>query len=156
MKQVVILGAGTGGALVANLLARRLNLKEWVITIVDRSDQHVYQPGLLFLPFGLYGYADHKELVRPIGDPLPRNVNFLAADILRIDPEKKTVETSITTLRYDFMVSALGCRVAPEEEPAARGHEASQPGSGLLVLPEQPSGGDVVSLHHTHQSRLVG
>ena len=42
-------------------------------------------------------------------------MNFLTADILRIDAEKKTVETSITTLRYDFLVCALGCRVAPEE-----------------------------------------
>jgi sulfide:quinone oxidoreductase len=115
MKQVVILGAGTGGTLVANLLSQKLNLKEWVITIVDRSDQHVYQPGLLFLPFGLYGHTNHKDLVKPIGEPLPRNVNFLAADILRIDPEKKTVETSITTLRYDFLIGAMGCRVAPEE-----------------------------------------
>ena len=56
MKQVVILGAGTGGALIANLLSHKLDLKEWVITIVDRSDTHVYQPGLLFLPFGLYGH----------------------------------------------------------------------------------------------------
>jgi sulfide:quinone oxidoreductase len=115
MKQVVILGAGTGGALIANLLSQKLNLKEWLITIVDRTDTHVYQPGLLFLPFGLYGHDDHKDLQRPIGEPLPRNVNFLAADILRIDPEKKTVETSITTLHYDFLVSALGCRMAPEE-----------------------------------------
>lgn len=115
MKQVVILGAGTGGALIANLLSQKLDLKQWVITIVDRSDTHVYQPGLLFLPFGLYGHDSHKDIVRPIGEPLPRNVNFLTADILRIDAEKKTVETSITTLRYDFLVSSLGCRVAPEE-----------------------------------------
>ena len=115
MKQIVILGAGTGGTLIANMLSHKLNLKEWVITIVDRSDSHVYQPGLLFLPFGLYGHDDHRDLVKPIGDPLPRNVNFLAADILRIDAEKKTVETSLTTLRYDFLVCSLGCRVAPEE-----------------------------------------
>ncbi len=115
MKQVVILGAGTGGALIANLLAQKLDLKQWVITVVDRSDSHVYQPGLLFLPFGLYGHDKPADLVRPIGDPLPRNVNFLAADILRIDTDRKTVETSITTLQYDFLVSALGCRVAPEE-----------------------------------------
>lgn len=115
MKQVVILGAGTGGALIANLLSQKLDLKQWVITIVDRADTHVYQPGLLFLPFGLYGHDDHRDLVKPIGEPLPRNVNFLAAEILRIDPEKKTVETSLTTLRYDWLVCALGCRVAPEE-----------------------------------------
>jgi sulfide:quinone oxidoreductase len=115
MKQVVILGAGTGGALIANVLSHKLNLREWVITIVDRAEKHVYQPGLLFLPFGLYGHDSPDDIVRPIGDPLPRNVNFLAADILRIDTQKKTVETSITTLRYDFLIGALGCRVAPEE-----------------------------------------
>jgi sulfide:quinone oxidoreductase len=115
MKQLLILGAGTGGALIANLLSHRLDLRQWVITVVDRSDTHVYQPGLLFLPFGLYGHDDHRDLTRPIGEPLPRNVNFLAADILRIDAEKKTVETTITTLRYDFLVCSLGCRVAPEE-----------------------------------------
>ena len=126
MKQVVILGAGTGGALIANLLCQKLDLRKWVVTVVDRTDIHVYQPGLLFLPFGLYGYDSAEGLVRPIGDPLPRNVNFIAADVLRIDAEKKTVETSVTTLRYDFLVSALGCRVAPEEvegmaEPMGRG-----------------------------------
>jgi sulfide:quinone oxidoreductase len=115
MKQMLILGAGTGGALIANLLSEKLSFREWVITVVDRADVHVYQPGLLFLPFGLYGHDSPDQIVRPIRDPMPRNVNFLAADILRIDPEKKTVETSLTTLRYDFLVSALGCRVVPEE-----------------------------------------
>ncbi|HEX4944731.1 MAG TPA: CBS domain-containing protein [Usitatibacteraceae bacterium] len=115
MKQVVILGAGTGGALIANLLGQELDPREWVITVVDRGDIHVYQPGLLFLPFGLYGHESANDIVRPIGEPLPRHVNFLAADVLRIDADKKTVETSITTLHYDFLVCSLGCRVAPEE-----------------------------------------
>ncbi|MDH4287466.1 MAG: tryptophan 7-halogenase, partial [Aquincola sp.] len=53
MKNIVILGAGTAGVLSANLLSRRLNLKEWAITVIDRSNIHVYQPGLLFLPFDL-------------------------------------------------------------------------------------------------------
>ena len=48
MSQMV--GAGTGGALVSNLLVRKLDLREWAITVVDRGTQHVYQPGLLFLP----------------------------------------------------------------------------------------------------------
>jgi sulfide:quinone oxidoreductase len=44
----VILGAGTGGALTANLLCRRLDPHEWTITVVDRGALHVYRPGLLF------------------------------------------------------------------------------------------------------------
>ena len=115
MKQIVVLGAGTGGALVANLLVRKLDPKQWLVTVVDRVATHVYQPGLLFLPFGLYGHDDPKDLERPIGEPLPRGANFLAADILRIDTDKRVVETSVTTLHYDFLVGAMGCRVAPEE-----------------------------------------
>ena len=115
MKQIVILGAGTGGTLIANMLSHKLNLKEWVITIVDRSDTPRLPARAPLPALRALRARHHRDLVKPIGDPLPRNVNFLAADILRIDPEKKTVETSITTLHYDFLIGAMGCRVAPEE-----------------------------------------
>ena len=51
MKRVVILGAGTGGTMMANKLARALPDDAWKVTLVDRDDVHIYQPGLLFLPF---------------------------------------------------------------------------------------------------------
>ena len=72
MKRILILGAGTGGALCANLLSHRLDLKQWSITVIDREQRHVYQPGLLFLPLALYGYTKAEDLVRPIASPLPR------------------------------------------------------------------------------------
>ncbi len=50
--RIVILGAGTGGTLVANRLARRLGDRVEIV-LVDQDDRHVYQPGLLFVPFGL-------------------------------------------------------------------------------------------------------
>jgi len=52
MQNIVILGAGTGGTMMANKLARTLDLKQWSITVVDRDNVHLYQPGLLLLPFG--------------------------------------------------------------------------------------------------------
>jgi len=115
MKHIVILGAGTGGVLSANLLSRRLNLKEWDITVVDRESMHVYQPGLLFLPFGLYGYDSRDDVIRPIAAPLPRNVNLLSADIRLIDHAKREVHTDQGICPYDFLISALGCHSAPEE-----------------------------------------
>ena len=115
MKNIVILGAGTGGTLTANLLCHRLDLKEWTITVLDRSSLHVYQPGLLFLPFGMYGYRSQDDVVRPIAAPLPRNVAFVPADIRLIDHERREVQTDKGVFAYDFLVSALGCRVAPEE-----------------------------------------
>jgi sulfide:quinone oxidoreductase len=115
MKNIVILGAGTGGTLVANLLCSKLALAEWQITIIDRSDQHLYQPGLLFIPFKLYGYSSASDVSRPITKPLPAHARFVKADILLVDHEKRVVETSVGTFAYDWLVSSLGCRLAPEE-----------------------------------------
>ncbi len=115
MKNIVILGAGTGGALVANLLSHKLDLRLWQITVIDRGSRHVYQPGLLFLPFGLYGYETEDDVVRPISAPLPHNVDLVRADVKLIDHAKRVVQTERGNYPYDFLVSALGCRVAPEE-----------------------------------------
>jgi len=53
MRRLVVLGGGTAGTMVVNKLRRRLAGDEWSITVVDRDDAHVYQPGLLLLPFGV-------------------------------------------------------------------------------------------------------
>ncbi len=127
MKNIVILGAGTGGALVANLLSHRLDLREWMITVIDRENLHVYQPGLLFLPFAMYGYQTQDDVVRPISAPLPRNVDLVRTDIRLIDHAKREVQTDRGTYPYDFLVSALGCRAAPEEVEGM----AEQMGNGV-------------------------
>lgn len=101
--------------LTANLLSHRLDLRTWSITVIDRADLHVYQPGLLFVPFGMYGYEAQDDVVRPIAAPLPPNVNLVRADIRLIDHAKREVATDQGAYPYDFLVSALGCRTAPEE-----------------------------------------
>lgn len=115
MKNIVILGAGTGGTLVANLLSHKLDLKKWTITIIDKADEHHYQPGYLFIPFKLYGYEERSDIARPITDPLPRNAKFVKAEIQRIDHENKQVETSEGAFEYDYVISSLGCHLAPDE-----------------------------------------
>ncbi len=126
MKNIVILGAGTGGALTANLLSHRLDLRQWKITVIDEAPLHVYQPGLLFLPFGMYGYREQDDVVRPIAAPLPRGVAFVAAEVVLIDHAQREVHTDDGNYPYDFLVGAMGCRSAPEEiEGMARamGHD---------------------------------
>lgn len=115
MKNIVILGAGTGGCLVANMLHSELDLNEWQITVIDRSGKHVYQPGLLFIPFKLYGYTTVDQLVQPITKPLPKKVRFIKAVVELIDHENRQVDTSNGKYPYDWLISSLGCRAAAEE-----------------------------------------
>ena len=113
MKNILILGAGTGGTMVANKLAGELPAKQWQITIVDKDPRHFYQPGFLFIPFGIY---TAKDVVKPKVNTLPKSVNYLVADINIIDAEAKTVSLSDgKLLSYDYLVIATGTRIAPEE-----------------------------------------
>jgi len=112
MRRVVILGAGTGGTMMASKLARRLDPSKWAITVVDRDDQHIYQPGLLFLPFGTYR---PEELVRPRHQFLPPGVDLVLEPIDKVVPEQKLVALSSgATLPYDVLILATGSRIRPE------------------------------------------
>ena len=115
MKELLILGAGTGGAVASNMLNSKLDLKKWRITVIDRAATHVYQPGLLFIPFRFYGYESGEDICRDIESPLSRNVRFITADIRLIDSATKVVETDAGSFRYDWLISTLGCHIAPEE-----------------------------------------
>jgi sulfide:quinone oxidoreductase len=114
MKQhLLILGAGTAGTMMANHLRRRLAKDLWRITVVDRSDKHLYQPGLLFLPFGTYS---EDQIIRETRDFIPAGVEFIQAEIDRITPGDKLVTLADgTELRFNLLIVATGCRTAPEE-----------------------------------------
>ena len=58
MKKLVILGAGTAGTMMLNKLHHELEKDEWEITIIDQYKTHYYQPGFLFIPFGIYSKKD--------------------------------------------------------------------------------------------------
>ena len=115
MKKILVLGAGTGGVVVSNLLRNQLNPREWSISVIDQGSRHVYQPGLLFLPFGLHDYRTVDDISRPIRDPLSAHVDFVNATIQAIDHDHRQVDTSAGRFDYDWLISAMGCRVAPEE-----------------------------------------
>lgn len=115
MKNILILGAGTGGTIIANTLAKILPNNDYAITVIDRSDIHIYQPGLLFIPFKLYGYESPADIVKPVYDLLNKSIHFIKADIYRIDHALNTVLTSEGNVDYDWLICSLGCHIAPEE-----------------------------------------
>ncbi len=118
-KQIVILGGGTGGTMVANRLRRRFDSAEADIHVVDRDDRHVYQPGLLFVPFGLAGI---DEIVRPRGRQLRRGVLFHEDEVESVATDRNEVLLAGgTTLRYDVLVVATGTRLQPDETDGLTG-----------------------------------
>ena len=119
MKKLLILGAGTGGTIMANRMRGDLPRNEWEITIVDQCKTHYYQPGFLFIPFGYYKEAD---VIKPKSNFIPTGVNFIVSEIDRIDGEASKVYLSDgKMLAYDILIIATGTRILPDETPGMKG-----------------------------------
>ena len=91
MKKLLILGAGTAGTMAANRLSRVMDMEEWSFTIVDQDPVHYYQPGFLFLPFGVY---TAKDVVKQKNIFIPPGVKYIQSTIEIIEPESRIVAMS--------------------------------------------------------------
>jgi len=108
-----VLGGGTGGTLLANRLRRQLPRAAAEIVVVDADDKHVYQPGLLFVPFGL---AKPEALVRSRQHQLRAGIEFHCSAIDHVDLQNDTVLLADgTSIGYDVLVVATGARLMPDE-----------------------------------------
>ncbi|MGZ4416021.1 MAG: type III sulfide quinone reductase, selenoprotein subtype [Gaiellaceae bacterium] len=118
-KQIVIIGGGTGGTMVANRLRRRFDEDDADIHVVDRDDRHVYQPGLLFVPFGL---ATVEEIVRPRHRQLHKGIEFHQDEVETVFIGREEVLLAGgKLLPYDVLVVASGARLQPEETEGLTG-----------------------------------
>ena len=113
MQKIVILGGGTGGTLAANRLRKKFPPKELQIDVVDQDNEHVYQPGLLFIPFGL---EEPEGIVRRRDRQLHHGITYHQNVIERVDIETDTVYLDGgTTLDYDVLLIATGAVLQPSE-----------------------------------------
>lgn len=113
MRRLVILGAGTAGTMMLNKLSNALDLNEWSITIVDKEEPHYYQPGFLFIPFGIYS---RKDVIKPKRDFFPSGVEVIMNEIDRIEPDKnRVILTNNRVLPYDYLIIATGSRIDASE-----------------------------------------
>ncbi len=119
MKKLVILGAGTGGTIMANKLRKEYSKDDLDITIIDSYKTHYYQPGFLFIPFGMY---KAKDVVKPKSNFIPSGVNVIFSKIDSVDAEKnQVILTDGVVLKYDFLIIATGTKIVPEETPGLKG-----------------------------------
>ncbi len=113
MKKLVILGAGTAGTMMLNKLYPVLDKNEWQITIVDQYETHYYQPGFLFIPFGIY---NKRDVIKPKRDFFPPGSNVLVSEIEKIEPQSnRVILANNIILNYDYLIIATGSKISPAE-----------------------------------------
>ncbi|NWJ47706.1 MAG: NAD(P)/FAD-dependent oxidoreductase [Chloroflexi bacterium] len=107
MKKLLILGAGYGGLPLAQSLADlQRSHAQWEITLIDQRDYHLIQVRVHEVAANSIP-ADKVKI--PISELIEgRNVTFVQALVLNIDPVGKKVTTSKGTFDFDRLVLALG------------------------------------------------
>jgi sulfide:quinone oxidoreductase len=124
--RIVILGGGTGGTLTANRLQREYGSGAEIV-VVDRDDRHVYQPALVFVPFGM---ADPARIVRSRSGQLRDGIEFRTGVVDQVDVERSVVHLADgAELSYDVLVIATGAELLPGETEGMSG-----PGWGERVF----------------------
>ncbi|MBO4248931.1 NAD(P)/FAD-dependent oxidoreductase (plasmid) [Halomicrobium sp. IBSBa] len=119
-EHVVIVGGGTGGSVLANDLADRLEPEldagDVRITLINDDADHVYKPVWLYVPFGQREPDDGR---RPLEDLVDDRVDIRIDRVTEIDTDAERLESmeGDDTIEYDHLVLATGSTLVPEEIP---------------------------------------
>lgn len=134
MAKVLILGGGFAGVVAAERLAKSLG-REHEITLVSRSSRFVFYPALVRLAFGGCEPEDISYDLR--GAMLDRRVRFVEATVARVDTQRREATLSggdfTGALKYDYLVYALGRRLATERVPGFFEHAHHLLGVGAAL-----------------------
>jgi sulfide:quinone oxidoreductase len=151
MAKVLILGGGFGGVVAAERLAEQLG-DEHQITLVSRSRNFVFYPALVKVAFGRCEAKDVSFDLRHA--MLDRRVNFIEAEVARIDPHERKVAIAHGEIEgnisYDYLIFALGRRLATERITGFYEHAHH-----LLNLDKALKFGNAISNFH-HGRAVIG
>ncbi len=112
-KTILILGGGVGGLVTANELRRQLPSAHKII-IIDREAKHLHNPSLLWL---MLGWREPEQIRANLGKLTSQGIEFIQAEIQKIDPAKRIVQTSAGEYSGDYLVVSLGAQPSPELTP---------------------------------------
>ena len=102
---VIIVGAGFGGL----EAAKKLACKDVRVTVIDRTNYHLFQPLLYQVATAALSPADIAAPVRAILSKC-RNVEVILAEVESVDVETKKVKTVDLEIDYDYLIIATGAR----------------------------------------------
>jgi NADH dehydrogenase len=103
--QVIIIGAGFGGL----EAAKKLACKDVRLTIIDRTNYHLFQPLLYQVATAALSPADIAAPIRGILSKC-RNVEVVLAEVESVDVETRKVKTKDRVFDYDYLIIATGAR----------------------------------------------
>lgn len=103
-RSIVIIGAGTGGIVLANRLRGKLAPIHRII-VIERSETHAFAPSFLWL---MVGQRRRDAITTPVRRLLRRGVELVIGDAREIDAAKRLVRVGSETIAYDALVLASG------------------------------------------------
>ena len=113
MKHLLVLGGGTAGTMMVNKLLPVLDKDEWQITLIDEYETHYYQPGFLFIPWGIY---NKEDVIKPKRDFYPSDIEVIMAPVDIIEAEQNRVKLADgKIIKYDMLIIATGSKINPGE-----------------------------------------
>lgn len=102
--QVLIIGGGTAGIMVAAQLLRQKNARD--VAIIEPSDIHYYQPAWTLVGAGTFNY---EKTAKPMSSLIPKGAKWIKDKATGFDPEKNMVHTATEgDFTYDYLVVAPG------------------------------------------------
>ncbi len=102
--QVLIIGGGTAGIMVAAQLLKQKKAKD--VAIIEPADTHYYQPAWTLVGAGTY---DYDKTARPMASVMPKGVTWIKDKATGFNPENNSVSTATKgDVTYDYLVVAPG------------------------------------------------
>lgn len=105
MSQVVVIGGSFAG-ITGALEARRKLGPEHEVTLISKTDDFVYIPSLIWVPFGWRNIRDISVPLAPLLEK--RGVRFLKTEVTAVEPEQNRVVTNDGAVEYDYLLVASG------------------------------------------------
>ncbi|KKI55188.1 NADH dehydrogenase [Staphylococcus equorum subsp. equorum] len=105
-KKVLVLGAGYAGLQTITKLQKQISADEAEVTLINKNDYHYEATWLHEASAGTISYED---LLYPVESVVNKDkVNFVKAEVTKIDRNAKKVETDAGIFDYDILVVSLG------------------------------------------------
>ncbi len=104
-KKIVIVGAGFGGLTAAKNLADT----EYEITLIDRTNHHLFQPLLYQVATAALSPSDIAVPIRSLLSGY-KNIKVILDEVISIDKDNHLAKLTDSQLNYDYLIIAVGAK----------------------------------------------